>query len=155
MKSSICRASRPRYELKEDAVSLPGIVDDCRHLLTLRAKKREVTIYEAIEDNMPRIWADERALRQIALNLLTNAIKFTPQGGSVTIKVGWTAAGGQYSRSRIPDRAFRPWNHRNLDQPCCIYRGSQLRLWRCPTQHRARTQPVAVRPRLSKRIPLS
>ena len=51
---------------------------------------------EIIEPNMPRIWADERAMRQIALNLLTNAIKFTPQGGQVTIKAGWTMAGGQY-----------------------------------------------------------
>ena len=45
---------------------------------------------------MPRIWADERAVRQVTLNLLTNAIKFTPQGGSIVIKVGWTRTGGQY-----------------------------------------------------------
>jgi len=45
---------------------------------------------------MPRLWADERAARQICLNLLSNAIKFTPQGGEIWIKVGWTASGGQY-----------------------------------------------------------
>ncbi len=92
----LSRVEAGRYELKEEAVSLPGVIEDCRHLLTLRAKKRDVTLIDVIEPNMPRLWADERAVRQIALNLLTNAIKFTPAGGQVTIKVGWTRVGGQY-----------------------------------------------------------
>jgi two-component system cell cycle sensor histidine kinase PleC len=45
---------------------------------------------------LPRLWADERATRQIVLNLLSNAIKFTPPGGEVLIKAGWTAGSGQY-----------------------------------------------------------
>jgi two-component system cell cycle sensor histidine kinase PleC len=92
----LSRVEAGRYDLKEEAVSLPGVIEDCRHLLALRARKRGVTLNEIVEPNMPRIWADERALRQIALNLLTNAIKFTPQNGLVTVKVGWTTAGGQY-----------------------------------------------------------
>ena len=92
----LSRVEAGRYELKEEAVLIAGVIEDCRHLLTLRARKRGVTMSEIIEPNMPRIWADERAVRQIALNLLTNAIKFTPQGGQVTIKAGWTMAGGQY-----------------------------------------------------------
>jgi two-component system cell cycle sensor histidine kinase PleC len=92
----LSRVEAGRYELKEEAVHLAGVIEDCRHLLTLRAKKRGVTMNEIVEPNMPRLWADERAVRQIALNLLTNAIKFTPQGGQVTIKAGWTMAGGQY-----------------------------------------------------------
>jgi hypothetical protein len=48
------------------------------------------------EQGMPRIWGDERATRQIVLNLLSNSIKFTPQGGEIWLKVGWTASGGQY-----------------------------------------------------------
>jgi two-component system cell cycle sensor histidine kinase PleC len=92
----LSRVEAGRYELKEEAVLLPGVIEDCRHLLTMRAKKRGVMLSETVERDMPRLWADERAMRQIVLNLLTNAIKFTPQGGQVMVKVGWTMAGGQY-----------------------------------------------------------
>ena len=92
----LSRVEAGRYDLREESVSLGNIVEDCQHLLALRAKKREVTVHLAIEPALPRIWADERAVRQIALNILTNAIKFTPQGGRVDVKVGWTQSGGQY-----------------------------------------------------------
>lgn len=92
----LSRVEAGRYELKEEAVSLATVVEDCTHLLSLRAKKREIAVLEQVEDGLPRIWADERAMRQVTLNLLTNAIKFTPQGGTISIKVGWTGAGGQY-----------------------------------------------------------
>ncbi len=65
-------------------------------MLNLRARAKGQTIREAIEPELPKIWADERAIRQVVLNILSNAIKFTPQGGDISIKVGWTANGGQY-----------------------------------------------------------
>jgi two-component system, cell cycle sensor histidine kinase PleC len=92
----LSRIEAGRFELKEEAVALDHIVDDCRHLLTLRAKKRNIAISEAIEPDLPRVWADARAVRQVTLNLLSNAIKFTPQGGHVKIRIGWTTVGGQY-----------------------------------------------------------
>jgi len=92
----LSRIEAGRYELQEEAVSLPGTVEDCHHLLKLRADQRGVTIEEDFEDDLPKIWVDERAVRQIVLNLLTNAIKFTPNGGHIVLTVGWTAGGGQY-----------------------------------------------------------
>ncbi len=92
----LSRIEAGRYELNEEAVSLGRVVEDCHHLLKLRAGNRGLTIHELFEPDMPRLWADERAVRQICLNLLSNAIKFTPQGGEIWLKVGWTASGGQY-----------------------------------------------------------
>jgi two-component system cell cycle sensor histidine kinase PleC len=92
----LSRIEAGRYELNEEAVSLHRVVEDCHHLLKLRAGNRGITIHEMFEPDMPRLWADERAVRQICLNLLSNAIKFTPQGGEIWLKVGWTASGGQY-----------------------------------------------------------
>ncbi len=92
----LSRIEAGRYELNEETVSLVHVVADCHHLLKLRASSRGITIHEVFERGMPRIWADERAIRQIVLNLLSNSIKFTPQGGEIWLKVGWTASGGQY-----------------------------------------------------------
>jgi two-component system, cell cycle sensor histidine kinase PleC len=92
----LSRIEAGRYELNEEAVSVVNVVADCHHLLKLRASTKDITIHEVFEQGMPRIWGDERAVRQIVLNLLSNSIKFTPQGGEIWLKVGWTASGGQY-----------------------------------------------------------
>lgn len=92
----ISRIEAGRYTLNEESVTLPYIVEDCAHMIGLRARSKGLTIVEQYEEAMPKIWADERALRQIVLNLLSNAVKFTPTGGVITVKVGWTAGGGQY-----------------------------------------------------------
>jgi two-component system, cell cycle sensor histidine kinase PleC len=92
----LSRIEAGRYELNEEAVSLVGVVGECCHLLEMRAHNRGLTLHKVFEADMPKLWADERALRQICLNFLSNAIKFTPQGGEIWVKAGWTASGGQY-----------------------------------------------------------
>jgi two-component system cell cycle sensor histidine kinase PleC len=92
----ISRIEAGRYTLNEEAVTLPYIVEECVHMMSLRAQNKGIRIDERYEEGLPKIWADERALRQITLNLLSNAVKFTPSGGLVSVKVGWTAGGGQY-----------------------------------------------------------
>jgi two-component system cell cycle sensor histidine kinase PleC len=92
----LSRIEAGRYELNEEVVTLTATVEECHHLLKLRATNRGITIHEMFELDMPKLWADERAVRQVCLNLLSNAIKFTPQGGEIWLKVGWTASGGQY-----------------------------------------------------------
>ena len=92
----LSRIEAGRYELNEEAVSVVNVVADCHHLLKLRASSKDIGIHEVFEQGMPRVWGDERAVRQVVLNLLSNSIKFTPQGGEIWLKVGWTASGGQY-----------------------------------------------------------
>jgi two-component system cell cycle sensor histidine kinase PleC len=92
----LSRIESGRYTLTEEAVDLAGLVDDCVYMLDIRARKREIKLEYQFEEDLPRLWSDERAIRQVVLNLMSNAIKFTPQGSEVTVKVGWTARGGQY-----------------------------------------------------------
>jgi two-component system, cell cycle sensor histidine kinase PleC len=90
----LARIEAGYFELKEQAVVLAHITSTCRRLLRLRARKRAITIEQAVEPDLPRVWADERAIRQVILSVLSNAIKFTPQGGTIKIRIGWS--GGQY-----------------------------------------------------------
>lgn len=92
----LSRIEAGRQDLHEEALRLSYVVEEAAHMVQLKAKQKKVTIATNIEEKMPLIWADEKAVRQIALNLLSNALKFTPTGGIITIAVGWTSTGGQY-----------------------------------------------------------
>ncbi|MEZ5923472.1 MAG: HAMP domain-containing sensor histidine kinase [Hyphomicrobiaceae bacterium] len=83
----LSRIEAGKHELAEEAVHLVDVVEDCERLLKLKAESKALKLIEAMEENLPPIWADERALRQICINLLGNAIKFTPPGGQITLGV--------------------------------------------------------------------
>jgi two-component system cell cycle sensor histidine kinase PleC len=92
----LSRIEAGRYELQDEPVYLLQIVEECCHLMELKARHRNIRIVQNFESVLPRLLADQRAVRQIALNLLSNAIKFTGSGGEILVRVGWTAGGGQY-----------------------------------------------------------
>ncbi len=92
----LSRIEAGRYQLIEEPVSVASVVEDCCHLMELRAGSKDIRLVRHFETALPRLLADERAVRQITLNLLSNAVKFTPTGGEIMVRVGWTAGGGQY-----------------------------------------------------------
>ena len=92
----LSRIEAGRYELNESAVRLIDVVDDCHRLLKLRLEGKALKIIEEFDESISAVWVDERAIRQVVLNLMSNALKFTPKGGEITLRVGRTEAGGQY-----------------------------------------------------------
>ncbi|WP_192181075.1 sensor histidine kinase [Mesorhizobium amorphae] len=92
----LSRIEAGRYQISEEPVMLPSVVEDCCHMMELKARNKDIRVVQDFETTLPRLFADERAVRQITLNLLSNAIKFTASGGEVRVRVGWTAGGGQY-----------------------------------------------------------
>lgn len=69
-----------------DELDLPAevIVTECFKIAAEQARGKGIELVHAIAEPMPDLHADRRAVKQILLNLLTNAIKFTPQGGTVS-----------------------------------------------------------------------
>ncbi|PLW77077.1 two-component sensor histidine kinase [Cohaesibacter celericrescens] len=92
----LSRIEAGRYKLNEEAVTLAYIAEDCENLLRLRARAKNITIKLSLDSKLPKLWADERAMRQIILNLLTNAVKFTPLGGTIIVSVKNDEDGGQH-----------------------------------------------------------
>ena len=91
----LSRIEAGKYELSEQRVRLADVTEDCHRLLKLRAEAKGLEIIEDVPDGLPSVWADERAMRQICLNLMSNALKFTPKGGRITVTVDTVASGGQ------------------------------------------------------------
>jgi signal transduction histidine kinase len=72
-------------ELREEAVDLPAIVADALHMTEIQAQNAGVSVKTSVPENLPCLWADPRRVRQILLNLISNAVKFTPEGGEIKI----------------------------------------------------------------------
>ncbi len=92
----LSRVEAGRYNLHEEAIRIDHIADECEQMIKLKLKNKNIELVQQVEPELPRIWADERSIRQIILNLLSNALKFTPTNGTIWVKIGWTAGGGQY-----------------------------------------------------------
>ena len=91
----LSRIEAGRYELHEEPIRLNEIVEDCHRLLALRADSKGLQVLLDFDRGLDQLWADERAVRQVCLNLMSNALKFTPRGGRIVLTVAATPEGGQ------------------------------------------------------------
>lgn len=92
----ISRIEAGRYQINAEPLQLADVVEECCRLVALKARNKDIHVAQDFEPALPALLADERAVRQITFNLLSNALKFAPTGGTVRVRVGWTAGGGQY-----------------------------------------------------------
>ncbi len=83
-----------KFRIRFDSVSLAGVIDDCIRLLKPQSAELGIELKSAVPANLPPVVADARALRQVMLNLISNAVKFTPAGGEVFVSAALTGEGG-------------------------------------------------------------
>jgi PAS domain S-box-containing protein len=90
----VSKAEAGMLELEESEVDVPTLIDTCMILVRHRSEAQGLTLEAELPSGLPRIRGDERRLKQVAINLLTNAVKFTPQGGRVWVTAGWSLEEG-------------------------------------------------------------
>jgi len=73
------------YQLREDVCDVAKVVADAVALARNLAIQSGLTLRTDVPDDIPFLFADERCVRQALVNVLSNGIKFTPKGGSVTV----------------------------------------------------------------------
>lgn len=90
----VARAESGHLVLHPEPVDLPRAIDTALRVVQWRAEEHQLTLRVDVPADLPRIDADARMVQQMLLNLLQNAIKFTPVGGTVTISSMRDASGG-------------------------------------------------------------
>jgi signal transduction histidine kinase len=74
-------------ELDEEKINVADLIGPVLRMMQAQAAESDVAIDRRIEPRLPRILADKRRVHQVLINLVSNAIKFTPSGGNVRVSV--------------------------------------------------------------------
>ena len=87
------RIAAGEARLEETAVDLPAATDECLLMLQPRLDRKRLPIRREFDPALPPLRADRRMVKQMLLNLLSNAVTYTPDGGSVTVSASMMADG--------------------------------------------------------------
>ena len=73
------------FEILPELFTPRAALVNCCNLLALKARENDIDLVTRAPQDLPDMTGDPRAFKQILLNLVSNAIKFTERGGSVTV----------------------------------------------------------------------
>jgi signal transduction histidine kinase len=79
------RAEAGALSLNESEIDPEQVIHSARRIVEERATVAGLTLETAVAEGLPNLRADEHMLKQMLINLLWNAIKFTPEGGRISI----------------------------------------------------------------------
>jgi len=90
----ISKIEAGEVEVSDEAVNLPALVESGITMLREQAETRDVTLSRVFPSDCPRLRADPRHIKQIVINLVSNAVKFTPPKGTIRLEISMDAQNG-------------------------------------------------------------
>ena len=115
----VAKIEAGKMEIQPHPLDAKRTFDLALKLISAKARERQQTLSIEIDPSCPPLYADERALKQILINLCSNAVKFTPEGGKIVVRAELARCGGfqisvQDNGPGIPreklDRIFTPFS---------------------------------------------
>ena len=97
----LSRIESQELRLQPADLALPELVTHHLELLRSRADQKRIQLHHELADDLPRVHVDRRALEQVLVNLLDNAVKYTPEGGTVMVHAGVESGPGAERMIRI------------------------------------------------------
>lgn len=81
----VARLEARREELKRESLDIGALISETARDWSVRTGKKQIALQLDLADPLPRVSADRMRLEQVLNNLLDNAVKYTPQGNSITL----------------------------------------------------------------------
>lgn len=82
----LSRMEAGAFHLHREAVAPETLLDEAARRFAPAFREKGVTLYLRVANNLPRVWADKERILQVLSNLLDNALRYTPPGGTVTLR---------------------------------------------------------------------
>lgn len=84
----VSRIEDGKLELMPEELVFDDVLDICLKLISSRAEGKALRFNKKLASNLPKIFADQRMLKQIIINFLSNAVKFSDEGGTIAVEAG-------------------------------------------------------------------
>ena len=85
----IAKIEAGKMELLRESISPEDLIREVLTSYKSMLAEKELSVKEEIQRSEKRIWADPDKVTEVIINLLNNAIKYTPKGGNITVKLDW------------------------------------------------------------------
>jgi signal transduction histidine kinase len=95
----IARAEAGQLEIRRQEIDLKELVRDIADSFAAQAKAKAITLTVEPQNNLPNVYTDGTRVRQVVGNLVSNAVKYTPQGGNVVVRVQERTGAGPDARN--------------------------------------------------------